>query len=177
MMNQPNKLIIPDEVITSKIYFFRDQKVMIDSDLSELYGVETRRLNEQVKRNLSRFPSDFMFQLSLSEFSSLKSQIATSSWGGRRKPPFVFTEHGVLMLSSVLNSEKAINVNIQIMRVFTRIRQLFTDDISAKLEIEKIKKKLDNQNKNIELIFSYFDELLDKQESKKCRTQIGFKRK
>ena len=102
-----NALAIPDEVIMSKIYFVREQKVMIDSDLSELYGVETRRLNEQVKRNISRFPGDFMFQLSGGEFKNLKSQIATSRWGGRRKPPYVFTEHGVLMLSSVLNSERA----------------------------------------------------------------------
>lgn len=108
-----NKITIPEEIILTKIYFIREQKVMIDRDLAELYRVETRRLNEQVKRNLSRFPEDFMFQLSELEFTNLKSQIATSSWGGRRKLPFVFTEHGVLMLSSVLNSEQAINVNIQ----------------------------------------------------------------
>ena len=96
-----DNIMLPDEIIISKIYFIREQKVMIDSDLAELYGVETRRLNEQVKRNISRFPEDFMFQLSEVEFENLKSQFATSSWGGRRKSPYVFTEHGVLMLSSV----------------------------------------------------------------------------
>ncbi len=94
-----DSLMLPDEVIMSKIYFIRNQKVMLDSDFAELYGVETRRLNEQVKRNISRFPEDFMFQLSEVEFENLKSQFATSSWGGRRKLPNVFTEHGVLMLS------------------------------------------------------------------------------
>ncbi len=169
-------LAIPDEVIMSKIYFVREQKVMIDSDLSELYGVETRRLNEQVKRNRSRFPEDFMFQLSGGEFKNLKSQIATSRWGGRRKPPYVFTEHGVLMLSSVLNSEKAIKVNIQIMRIFTKVRQLLTDNLSVKLEIEEIKKKLEKQDKSIELVFNYLDELIGKQENPHPRKQIGYKR-
>ena len=93
MSSSEKALVIPDEVILSKIYFIRELKVMIDSDLAELYGVETRRLNEQVKRNQLRFPDDFMFQLSEVEFNNLKSQIATSSWGGRRKPPLVFTEH------------------------------------------------------------------------------------
>ncbi len=176
MSDTNNILVIPDEVILSKIYFVRDQKVMIDSDLAELYGVETRRLNEQVKRNISRFPEDFMFQLSEAEFKNLKSQIATSSWGGRRKPPYVFTEHGVLMLSSVLNSEKAIKVNIQIMRIFTKVREMLTDNLSIKLEIEEIKKKLQNQDKNIELVFIYLDELIEKQENPEPRKQIGFKR-
>jgi hypothetical protein len=173
---EDNHTMLPDEIIMSKIYFIREQKVMIDSDLSELYGVETRRLNEQVKRNIARFPEDFMFQLSDNEFNNLKSQIATSSWGGRRKPPYVFTEHGVLMLSSVLSSEKAIKVNIQIMRIFTKIRQLLTDNLKVRLDIEEIKKKLENQDKNIELVFSYLDELIEKQENPKPRKQIGFKR-
>jgi hypothetical protein len=173
---EDNHTMLPDEIIMSKIYFIREQKVMIDSDLSELYGVETRRLNEQVKRNIARFPEDFMFQLSDNEFNNLKSQIATSSWGGRRKPPYVFTEHGVLMLSSVLSSEKAIKVNIQIMRIFTKIRQLLTDNLKVRLDIEEIKKKLENHDKSIELVFSYLDELIEKQENPKLRKQIGFKR-
>ncbi len=150
---------------------------MLDNDLAELYEVETRRLNEQVKRNIDRFPEDFMFQLTKEEFENLKSQIATSSWGGRRKLPFVFTEHGVLMLSSILNSDRAINVNIQIMRIFTRVRQLLTGNLSVKMEIEEIKKKLENQDKNIALIFSYLDELIEKQENPQPRKQIGYKRK
>ena len=171
------KIAISEEIILTKIYFIRKQKVMTDQDLAELYGIETRRLNEQVKRNLSRFPEDFMFQLSEHEFNNLKSQIATSSWGGRRKLPFVFTEHGVLMLSSVLNSKQAINVNIQIMRIFTKVRQILTNNLSAKLEIEEIKKKLQNQDKNIELVFSYLDELIEKQENPAPRKKIGYKRK
>lgn len=174
--NSYNALVIPDEVILSKIYYIREVKVMIDSDLAELYGVETRRLNEQVKRNLSRFPEDFMFQLTEDEFGNLMSQIATSSWGGRRKPPFVFTEHGVLMLSSVLNSDRAIHMNIQIMRIFTKVRQLLTNKLSVKLEIEEIKKKLSNQDKNIELVFNYLDELIEKQENPKSHREIGYKR-
>src|SRR5665811_240024 len=125
-MSENNIIAIPEEVIMSKIYLIRGQKVMLDSDLAELYGVETRRLNEQVKRNIDRFPEDFMFQLMEPEFENLKSQIATSSWGGRRKLPFAFTEHGVLMLSSVLNSNLAIKVNIQIMRIYTCL--LYTSD-------------------------------------------------
>lgn len=170
-----NKLVVPEEIIMAKIYFIRDQKVMLDNDLAELYGVETRRLNEQVKRNLLRFPNDFMFQLTEAEFTDLKSQFATSSWGGRRKMPFAFLEHGVLMLSSVLTSEKAINVNIQIMRIFSKFRQSLADNLNIKLEIEKIKKKLDNQSKNIELVFSYLDELMEKNENKVPRKQMGYK--
>ncbi|WP_214647215.1 ORF6N domain-containing protein [Draconibacterium mangrovi] len=169
--------MLPDEIIMNKIYFIREQKVMLDSDLADLYGVETRRLNEQVKRNISRFPEDFMFQLSEFEFENLKSQFATSSWGGRRKLPNVFTEHGVLMLSSVLNSEKAIKVNIQIMRIFTKVRETLTDNLSMKLDIEEIKKKLANQDKNIELVFQYLDELIEKQEEPVTRRKIGYKRK
>ncbi len=163
MSNTENNLATPDEIIMNKIYFVREEKVMIDSDLAELYGVETKRLNEQVKRNVSRFPADFMFELTEAEFKNLKSQFATSSWGGRRTPPYAFTEHGVLMLSSVLNSDKAIKVNIQIMRIFTKVRRLLTDNLSVKLEIEEIKKRLQNQDKNIELVFNYLDELIEKQ--------------
>tara|TARA_R110002050_G_scaffold278081_1_gene424057 strand:- start:222 stop:584 length:363 start_codon:yes stop_codon:yes gene_type:complete len=106
------KLIIPDEAVLNKIYNLRGQKVMFDSDLALLYEVETRVLNRQVKRNEDRFPGDFMFQLSDSEWKNLKSQNVTSSWGGRRKPPYVFTEHGVLMLSSVLGSEKTGKIKV-----------------------------------------------------------------
>lgn len=168
--------ILPDEIIVNKIYFIREQKVMIDSDLAKLYGVETRRLNEQVKRNILRFPEDFMFQLTETEFENWKSQIAASSWGGRRKSPYMFTEHEVLMLSSVLNSDKAIKVNIQIMRIFTKIRKMLTENLSLKLDIEEIKKKLANQDKNIELVFNYLDELMEKQENPKPRKRIGYKK-
>ncbi|WP_034039734.1 ORF6N domain-containing protein [Wocania ichthyoenteri] len=170
-----DKLIIPDEVVISKIYYIRDQKVMLDSDLAELYEVETRVLNQQVKRNTDRFPDDFMFQLTEIEWETLKSQNTTPSWGGRRKLPYVFTEHGVLMLSSALNSKKAIAVNIQIMRIFTKLREMLTDNLSLKLEVEEIKKKLTNHSKNIELVFNYLDELIDKKENEKPRKEIGYK--
>lgn len=170
-----DKLTIPDEVVISKIYYIRNQKVMLDSDLAELYEVETRILNQQVKRNIDRFPDDFMFQLTEIEWETLKSQNATPSWGGRRKSPYVFTEHGVLMLSSVLNSKKAIAVNIQIMRIFTKLREMLTDNLSLKLDIEEIKNKLSNHSKNIELVFNYLDELIEKKDNEKPRKEIGYK--
>lgn len=170
-----NKLVsLTEEIIVNKIYFIRSHKVMLDKDLAELYEVETRRLNEQVKRNIRRFPEDFMFQLTQKEFENLISQSATSSWGGTRKLPYAFTEHGVLMLSSVLNSEKAIEVNIQIMRIFARIRQSLIDNTELRLEIEQIKKKIDNHGKNIELVFHYLDELLEKKEKPVERKKIGY---
>jgi len=164
--------IIPDNIVVNKIYELRGLKVMLDSDLAELYGVETKRLNEQVGRNPDRFPEDFMFQLTDEEWLNLKSQIATSSWGGRRKLPFVFTEHGILMLSSVLNSKQAIQVNIQIVRIFSRIRQFIIDGGELKLEIEEIKQKVSNQDKNIELVFTYLDKLIDKKIGP--RKRIGY---
>lgn len=169
-------LIISEETISDKIYFIRNQKVMLDRDLALLYGIENKRLNEQVKRNISRFPEDFMFQLNQIEFQNLKSQIATSSWGGSRKLPFAFTEHGVLMLSSILNSDKAIQTNIQIMRIFTKVRQMLLDTTDLKIDIMQIQKKLENHDKNIELVFSYLDELTDKKENEKPRTKIGYKK-
>lgn len=174
VMEKKDSMLVPDEVVMNKIYVIRNLKVMLDRDLAELYQVDTRRLNEQVKRNVKRFPSDFMFQLTEPEFENLMSQIATSSWGGTRKLPLVFTEQGVSMLSSVLNSDSAISVNIQIMRIFTRVRQMLTDNTELRLDIEKIKKNLDNQDKNMEIVFRYLDELLEKKEKPKPRTKIGY---
>ncbi len=175
MAKEIDELHLPDEIIQNNIYLIRDKKVMLDRDLAELYGVLTGNLNKAVKRNISRFPEDFMFQLTKGEFDNLIFQIGTSSWGGRRTLPYAFTEQGVAMLSGVLNSEKAIMVNIQIMRVFTKIREFLIDNLSVRLEIEEIKKKLENQDKNIELVFGYLDELIDKQENPEPRKQIGFK--
>jgi hypothetical protein len=163
----------PDEIVMNKIYFIRNQKVMLDDDLSELYGVETKRLNEQVKRNIDRFPQDFMFQLSDDEFENLKSQIATSSWGGRRKLPFAFTEHGVLMLSSVLNSKQAIQVNIQIMRIYTKIREMLLAHKDVFIKVEQVEKKLLKQDEKIELLFTYLSKFIEKDETP--REPIGFK--
>ncbi|MBL0330902.1 MAG: ORF6N domain-containing protein [Bacteroidetes bacterium] len=168
-------LSIPDEIILNKIYLIRNQKVMIDIDLAQLYKVETKRLNEQVRRNIKRFPEDFMFQLTEKEFGILKSQFATSSWGGKRKLPFVFTEHGVLMLSSILSSDIAISVNIKIMRVFTQIRNTLANNEKLNLLIDEISKRTENNTNNIELIFQYIDELTLKKENQKPIKKIGFK--
>jgi len=125
---------------------------------------------------MERFPKDFMFRLTKEECKDLQSQNATASWGGRRREPFVFMEHGVLVLSSVLNSDRAIVVNIQIIQVFTKIREILSDIMNIKMEIEEIKKKLSNQNRNIELVFSYLDELLEKKDSPDQRPKIGYKK-
>ena len=166
---------LPQETVMSKIYEIRGEKVMLDRDLAVLYGVETKQLKRQVRRNSERFPEDFMFELTKREFEDLRRQFGTSNWGGNRYTPFVFTEQGVAMLSSVLNSPTAIRVNIQIIRVFTKIRGILTDNLSVKLEIEEIKKKLVNHSKNIELVFNYLDELMDKKVNEKPRKEIGYK--
>jgi hypothetical protein len=170
--------IIPDELVVNKIYFLRNHKVMLDRDLATLYGIETRVLKQAVRRNIVRFPEDFMFELTKEEFENWRSQFATSNSDkmGLRYAPMVFTEHGVLMLSSVLNSEKAIQTNIQIIRIFTKIRQMLVDTTELSLDVEKIKKKIDNQGKNIELVFQYLDELLEKKDTKKEREKIGYKK-
>lgn len=171
------KVTIPEEIITSKIYMIRNQKVMLDRDLAELYGVETRILKQAVRRNMKRFPEDFMFEMTKEEFRNWRSQFVTSKVDqkGLRYAPFCFTEQGVTMLSCILNSERAIAVNIRIIRVFTKIREMLTDNLNLKLEIEEIKKKLSNQGKNIELVFSYLDELIEKKDNQELRTKIGYK--
>ena len=171
-----NQSLLSEETISDKIYFIRGQKVMLDRDLALLYGIETKVLKQAVKRNISRFPDDFMFQLSQSEFDNLRSQIVTSSWGGTRIFPSVFTEHGVLMLSSVLKSDKAIQTNIQIMRIFMKVRQMLLDTTEIKVDILQIQKKLENHDKNIELVFSYLDELTEKKENENERVKIGYKK-
>jgi len=166
-----NEIALADDLVMSQIYVIRGQKVMLDRDLASLYGVTTGNLNKAVNRNSKRFPDDFMFQLSDEEFRNLIFQNGTSSWGGTRKAPKAFTEQGVAMLSGVLNSDRAIAVNIQIMRVFTRIRQMLTDNTELRLEIaeikqavDKISKKQDGHDKNIELIFEYIDRLQEQAE-------------
>jgi ORF6N domain len=165
-------LMIPDETIMNKIYLARDQKVMIDRDLAEHYGVETKCLNEQVKRNIDRFPDDFMFQLSQEELVNLKSQIATSTWGGRRTRPFAFTEYGVLMLSTVLNSDLAIKINIQIMRVYRKIRKILTTHKDLMLKFENIERTLADHGDKIMLILEYIKqfEKLKQQELEQKKT-------
>ena len=170
-------IIIPDEVITSKIYLMRGMKVMIDKDLAILYGVETRSLNQAVKRNIKRFPKDFMFQLNEKEVMNWKSQIVISNSEkmGLRKNPYAFTEQGVAMLSSVLNSDRAIMVNIQIIRIFTKMREMLLMHKDILLKLEKIELEVSDHDEKIKLIFEYLKQLLI--QPKQDRTQIGFKQK
>ncbi|MBE0650924.1 MAG: ORF6N domain-containing protein [Bacteroidales bacterium] len=173
---ETRQLMLPDEVITNKIYLIRGEKVMLDRDLAELFDVKAIRLREQLKRNLEKFPVHFMFRLTNEEVEIMVSQNAIPSkqhLGGSL--PYVFTEHGVLQLANILKSGRAIQVSIKIIEVFVKMRKMLTDTLTLKLDIEAIKKKLESQDKNIELVFSYLDELMEKQENPKPRTQIGYK--
>lgn len=154
----------------SLIYEYRGYKVMLDFDLASLYGVETKRLKEQVKRNIKRFPNDFMFELSDDEFQQLRSQFATSKRGGTRYMPMAFTEQGVAMLSSVLNSERAIQVNIEIMRTFAKYRALIKETADLKIEIKNLDNKLDK-------LFRYLLGKIDAlhQTKIKARKRLGYK--
>lgn len=158
------------------IYVIRSYKVMLDSDLADLYGVKTKVLNQAVKRNKERFPDDFMFQLNKSEYQNLRSQIVTSSseYGGRRTLPFAFTENGVAMLSSVLNSKRAINVNIVIMRAFTKLRKFLISEDSLS---EKVGKLQQSTNQLFRIVFERLDYIDLEMEEKRVikRTKIGFK--
>jgi len=179
MVKSIKTLTIPDELVMNKIYLIRGQKIMLDRDLAELYGVENKRLKEAIRRNINRFPEDFMFELTPAEFESLRTQIATLKGGRGQHPkymPFAFTEQGVAMLSSVLNSETAIRVNIQIIRVFTRMREMIMTNKDILLQLEKIEKKLSGHDKDIQLIFKYLKQLLIPPEHPP-RPKIGFKRK
>lgn len=165
--------IIPDEVITRKIFLFRGEKVMLDRDLAELFDVKAIRLREHVKRNLEKFPLHFMFQLTNDEVEILVSQNAIPSkqhLGGYL--PYVFIEYGVLQLANILKSGRATQMSIKIIEVFVKMRKMLTDTLILKLDIEEIKKRLVNQDKNIELVFNYLDELMEKQEKPEKRRQI-----
>jgi len=162
--------IVPLERIASKIYLIRGMKVMLDRDLAELYDVETRTLVQAIKRNKQRFPPDFLFQLSKDEFDSLRSQIVISKGrGGRRYPPYAFTEQGIAMLSSVLNSDRAIQVNIQIMRAFSKLREMLSTHDDLKKKIEAMEKKYDQQ---FQVVFEAIKQLLEIEA--KPRKEIGF---
>jgi len=166
--------IVPQQVIESKIFIIRGKKVMLDKDLAVLYGVETKVLNQAVKRNILRFPEDFMFQLSQEEAKELsRSQFVTLKRGQNIKYlPYAFAENGVAMLSSVLNSKRAIQVNIQIMRTFTKIREMLATHKELKQKIEEMEKKYDYQFK---VVFDVIKQLISPQETKKGK--IGFRRK
>ena len=164
--------IIPTERIERCILLIRGQKVMLDSDLAELYGVPVKVLNQAVKRNARRFPDDFMFQLTRQEFTDLRSQSVTSSsgWGGRRTPPYAFTEQGVAMLSSVLNSDRAIDVNIVIMRAFVKLRELLASNADLSRRLDELEAKYDEQFK---IVFDAIRQLMKPAPEKK-RRKIGF---
>lgn len=176
MTQKESLLFLTDEVVMSKIYIIRNQKVMFDKDLAVLFQVETKVLKQSVKRNMDIFPEHFMFELTQVEFDLLRSHFVTSKdgRGGTRYLPLVFTEHGVLQLSNVIRSGIAKQMSIRIIEVFVKMRQMFTDDTELRLDVEKIKKKLDNQDKNMEIVFRYLDELIEKKENTRERTKIGY---
>jgi len=174
LIMKKNNSLIPQEIIVNKILFIRGEKVMLDRDLADLYDVDTRDLNKAVKRNPLRFPNDFMFQLSKAEFKNLMFQIGTSSWGGIRKLPYVFTEQGIAMLSSVLNSRRAILVNIQIMRTFIKLKKIILSNKDLELKMEQLQKKYDKHDQEIQAIFSVIKNWIDEQE--KPKKEIGFRR-
>jgi phage regulator Rha-like protein len=162
--------MIPAERIQQCILYIRGEKVMLDSDLAQLYEVETKQLIRAMKRNIDRFPEDFMFQLSKEEFEILRCQFGTSSqWGGRRYPPHAFTEHGVAMLSSVLNSTRAIQVNIQIIRTFSKLRKILATHEDLRRKIESLEKKYDEQ---FQQVFAVLKAMIA--EDEKPKSQIGY---
>ena len=167
--------LVEEEKIMNKINVIRNHKVMLDFDLAEMYGVETKRLNEQLKRNLKRFPKDFMFTLSEKETQHLRSQNATSSWGGNRRKPNAFTEQGVAMLSSILNSETAIEVNISIIRVFTKLRSFTLTQKDILIQLVKLEKEVKGNSSDIENIFLVLKKLIEKDANPVKRNKIGFK--
>ena len=172
--------IIPQGEIVSKIYIVRGEKVMIDSDLAELYDVETKYLKRQVRRNIDRFPNDFMFEITKDEYSVLRSQFGTLKQGQHSKyAPMVFTEQGVAQLSGVLNSQRAIKVNIQIIRLFTQMRKLLMSQKGLILKVEKIEQELKGQGHEIKVLFEYLKKLMEEKEQRieqESRKKIGYKK-
>ncbi len=167
-------IILPDEAVMSKIYFIREQKVMIDRDLAELYGVKAIRLREQVKRNQIRFPENFMFQLTEQEIEDMVSQNAIpskQSLGGSL--PYAFTEHGVLMLSNVLKSERAVQMSIRIIEIFVKLREMLVLHKDVQLLVEQVEKKLVKQDEKIEVLFAYLRKFTEKDDQP--RKRIGYK--
>jgi hypothetical protein len=167
--------LVAEQKILNRIYMIRGQKVMLDRNLAEMYGVETKAFNQSVKRNIERFPKDFMFNLSEKEWENLRSQIVTSSWGGTRYRPRVFTEQGVAMLSSILNSKTAIAVNIRIIRVFTKLREYALTHKDILLQLATLEKEVKGNSRDIENVFTVLKELIEKQHIPPAANRIGFK--
>lgn len=168
------RALVPAEPIEQAIYLIRGEKVMFDQDLAKLYEVETRALVQAVTRNLDRFPEDFAYRLSWQELTNLKSQTVTSSWGGRRKPPYVFTEQGVAMLSSVLRSRRAVEVNIQIMRTFVRLRELMLTHRDLARKLHELERKYARHEKQFAAVFDAIRQLLEPTREQSKR-RIGFR--
>jgi phage regulator Rha-like protein len=167
---------LAEEKILNKIYYIREQKVMLDRDLAELYGVETKRLKEQVNRNLNRFPRHFMFELTQKEHEILRSQNATLKSGTHSKyPPYAFTEHGILMLSNVLKSDRAIKMSIKIIDVFVKLREIMLSHKDILLQVEKLEKQVAQNSEDIQMIFAALKKLLIPPEQSN-RRRIGFRR-
>ncbi len=182
MAKKQTAIAITDETVINKIYHIRGKKVMLDRDLAELYGVETKVLKQAVRRNINRFPEDFMFEMTKDEFENWRSQFVTSKSEkmGLRYTPFCFTEQGVTMLSCILNSDRAIAVNIQIIRLFTKMRKLILSHKDILVELEAIKQKLGANSNDIELIFNYLKQLEQAKQQEleyQNREKIGFKTK
>jgi phage regulator Rha-like protein len=174
------EIAVPDELIMSKIYVIRGKKVMVDRDLAELYGVETKYLKRAVRRSIKRFPVDFMFEMDKEELKNWRYQFGTSNEDkkGLRYPPFCFTEHGVLMLASVLNSDRAIQINIQIVRVFTKMREILMENKEILQQLERVYEELAKHDEKIILIFEYIRQLEQEKQlvtDQQNRKKIGFK--
>jgi len=167
--------LIVEQKILHKIYIIRGEKVMLDKDLAEMYGVETKVFNQSVKRNSERFPKDFMFTMTEKEWENLRSQIVTSSHGGVRYIPKVFTEQGIAMLSSILNSNIAIAANIRIIRVFTKMREYTLTNKEILLQLARLEKEVKGNSKDIDNIFMVLKELIEKDAKPTPRNKIGFK--
>lgn len=167
-------ITIAEEAILNKIFVIRDKKVMLDYDLSEMYNVETKQLKRQVRRNIDRFPEDFMFELTEEEYENLRCQFGTSRWGGARYIPMAFTEQGVAMLSSVLNSSRAIQVNIQIIRLFTRMREMLLNYKDILLRLEQLEYQTLANTKDVKAVFEYLKKMLVPVEQVN-RRRIGFR--
>ncbi len=168
--NMPKKNAL--KLVENAIHLIRGQRVMLDSDLAEMYGVTTKRLNEQLRRNAKRFPKDFAFQLRREEFTNLRSQIATSSFGGRRYLPWVFTEHGAIMLASVLNSPVAINASVRIVRAFIRLREMINANYALAAKFAELERRFDTHDEQIAQLFAVIRQLLAPTPTKK--REIGF---
>ena len=179
MEDQSSAIAIPEEIIFSKIFLVRNKQVILDRDLADFYQVETKQLKRAVRRNINRFPEDFMIELSLEEFQLLRSQFGTSSWGGSRYSPMAFSEHGIVMLASVLHSQKAISVNIQIVRAFLKMREILNSQNIMFSRLRKVETDQIRQGEKISQIFKLLEEIgkeNGKREEHQNRKRVGFRR-